>query len=122
MDSKLLELIDNRPSAIRNSFLITIVRILSWFTGLFLFIVGVSILIHNFVYDGFLAHLNILAELETSTTSIIGIESIILSTLFFFVVRLCKMLIKRNLFLIELDLWRYDWEKIQIDTNSKNNR
>jgi hypothetical protein len=111
MDPKLIELLDNRPSALRNSFVIGVVRILAWLIGAFLFIVGLSILIHNFVYDGFLAQFDIIEKLDTTTTSIIGITSLAVAVLFFVVVRLCKMLIRRNLFLLELDEWRSEWER-----------
>jgi len=110
MDLKLIEILDNRPSAIRNMFVIGVVRILAWLIGTTLFIFGLSILTHNFVYEKFLVQF-INVNVDNTTTDTIGIFLIILAVLLFFVVRLCKMLIKRNLFLIDLDLWRYEWEK-----------
>ena len=111
MDSTLLELLDKRPSAIGNSFVIILVQLLSWLIGISLFIVGLSILIHNFVYDGFLVRFDIMKELDTSFTNIIGISALVVGLLLFAVIRLCKMLIKRNLFLLELDVWRIEWEE-----------
>lgn len=111
MDLKLIELLDNRPSAIGNSFVIGVVRILAWLIGTALIIIGLSILIHNSVHEGFLTQFSIIEKLDTSATSGIAITAIILAILLLFVARLCKMLIRRNMFLLELDEWRYEWEK-----------
>lgn len=116
MDQKLIELLDNRPSAIRNTLVIGVVRILAWLIGIALFIVGLSILTQNFVYKQFLTQF-INENVDNTTTNIIGIFLIILAVLLFFVVRLCKMLIKRNLFLLELDEWRYEWERKEKNKN-----
>lgn len=121
MDQTLIEIIDNRPSAIRNSFVIILVRLLSWIIGTSLFIIGLSILIHNFVYDGFLDQFNIVKNLDTTIMNVIGISAFVVGLLLFVVVRLCKMLIRRNLFLLELDVWRYDWEKKEQELKNKSN-
>lgn len=120
MDSKLNELLDNRPSAIGNTFVIVVIRFISGLIGTALFIVGVSILIHNLVYDEFLAQFNIVEELGKRTMNIIGGVAFIVGVLFFGVVRLCSMLIKRNLFLLELDEWRYNREVNEKELKNKN--
>lgn len=75
MDQRLTEILDNRPSAIRNTIVIKIIQILA---------------------------------------------GLVVGLLLFVVVRLCKMLIKRNMFLLELDEWRYDWEESEKELESKN--
>jgi hypothetical protein len=111
MDSKLIEILENRPSVIRNTVVITMVRMLSWILGFSLIVVGISILIHNFVYEKLLARFDFLEDIDTAIMTVIGISLIIVGALLFFVIRLCKMLIRRNLFLLELDEWRYEWEE-----------
>jgi len=120
MDSKLNELLDNRPNAIGNTFVIVVIRFISGLMGTALFIVGVSILIHNLVYDEFLAQFNVVEDLDNRTMNIIGSVAFIVGILFFGVVRLCSMLIKRNLFLLELDEWRYNWEVNEKELKNKN--
>ena len=110
MDPKLIEILDKRPNAIGNLLVVGIVRILAGLIGASLFIVGMSILIHNFVYNELLAQFEIVEKLDVTTMNVIGISASIVGVLLLFVVRLCKMLIKRNRFLVELDNWRYEWE------------
>jgi hypothetical protein len=119
MNQKLIELLDKRPSVIRNSFVIGLVQLLSWIIGTSLFIVGISILIHNFVYDELLARFDIVKELDNTLMNSIGISSLVVGLLLFAIIRLCKMLIKRNLFLLELDEWRYEWEEKEEGKNKQ---
>lgn len=119
MDPKLIELIDSRPSAIRNIFFIGMVRFLAWLLGVSLLTVGISFLIHNLVYDELLAQFEIIKDFEPTAMNIIGISAVIVGVLLLFVVRLCKMLIRRNLFLLELDVWRYEWEKREKELKNK---
>lgn len=111
MDQKLIELLDKRPSAIRNTLVIGVVRILAGLIGFILLVVGISFLIHNLTYCELLAQFEIIKDFEPTAMNIIGISAVIVGVLLLFVVRLCKMLIRRNMFLLELDEWRYEWEK-----------
>ena len=112
MDQKLIELLDKRPSAIRNTLVIGVVRMLAGLIGFILLVVGISFLIHNLTYCELLAQFEIIKDFEPTAMNIIGISAVIVGVLLLFVVRLCKMLIRRNLFLMELDEWRYEWEKM----------
>lgn len=115
MDQKLIELLDKRPSALRNSGVIVLVLIASWLIGFSLLIIGISFLIHNLSYYKLLKQFNIIKDFEPTAMNIIGISTVIVGVLLLFVVRLCKMLIRRNMFLLELDEWRYEWEKRKLN-------
>lgn len=123
MDQRLTEILDNRPSAIRNTIVIKIIHILAGLVGFCLFIVGLSIVTSTFLNSNFFSQFVQFKDSGDSgdlTMYIIGFIALVVGLILFVVVRLCKMLIKRNMFLLELDEWRYDWEEREKDLLSKN--
>ena len=100
IDPKLEQLLNSRPSVIRNSLLIRLVG------GCLLFI-GILFMINAFTH-GTLMDMS-KDESAWIGLGILGAISVCASIPLFLVTRLCRMLLDRNAFIWELEMWREDF-------------
>lgn len=105
----------NSPSVLRNSALILTIRIIGWVLGVVFFIAGIAFLLNEntqnvltfFGLKNIYNQNDLLIDVSQLKHSL-GILFLILSLTFFLIVRLCKMITKRNIFILDLFNWFED--------------
>ena len=107
IDPKLEQLLNSRPSVIRNSLLIRLVRFTSRLVGGCLLFIGILFMINAFTH-GTLMDMS-KDESAWIGLGILGAISVCASIPLFLVTRLCRMLLDRNAFIWELEMWREDF-------------
>lgn len=120
MDQELKRIIDNSPSAIRNSIVIFIVRILAWIIGSVLFTGGWAFLISGLASgklmeaimpEEYIKVAKITQPLWNDISIGVGALALLLGSMLLFMVRLSKMVLRRNAFILDLYNWQFDIEK-----------
>lgn len=118
---KLDLLFDNSPSVLRNSMLILIIRIAGWLLALTFLFFGFSLLLSENT-DNLLTMFGAEKSENASHHQLsksLGILFISISLILFVLVRLCKMIAKRNMFILCLYSWYEDIKKIEKNNNKQ---
>lgn len=103
-DVKLEQIMEQRPSAIRNTLSISLLRIIAWILSTGFFIVTI---VFVFKLKFVLRAVGIDTEANGESYRMVGVISFVISVVFGIIVRLCKMITKRNLFILDILNW-YD--------------
>lgn len=118
--SKELDLLfDNSPSMLRNTALVLGLRIAGWILGILFFLLGVSLLLSRnteFILEFFGATIQNANSYNPQNTQLregLGILFLVISILLLIMVRLCKMIMNRNFFMLELFSWHEDLKKVE---------
>ena len=118
--SKELDLLfDNSPSAVRSTFLILFIRIMGWILGLTFLFLGISLLMSRnteFILELFGATIvdpNSYNPKNDQLREGLGILFVAISVMILLMVRLCKMIMHRNFFVMELFSWHEDLKKVE---------
>lgn len=111
---ELQTILDNQPSVSGNTFLIGALYILSWILFLAFLILGIGLLLES------LFHFKIFLEWVSKQLNValnedqrwkiatsFGLLSLFLNAIFLGVIFLCRMVLNRNRFIIEVDDWIY---------------
>ena len=133
IDPKLEQIIVNSPSVIRNSIGIRIVKLLAWLLSVALLIIGFSFLLNSFLEHQFMDWLMVdevfqIDDLEKAQSirlmRVLGVVFILISGMLFFMVKLSKMVLKRNKFAFDIAMWREDkmaeMKKAEAEKNKTN--
>lgn len=120
MNHQFEEMINNGPSVVRNSVMITLVRVLSWITGMILLAGGVGLIISGVISGTMMEWLmpekivrqSELFQAEWNAISIVmGIAATFLGLLLLLMTRLAIMVLRRNGFILSLQVWWEDYRK-----------
>lgn len=111
---ELQTIIDSQPSVSGSTFLVGALYIASWILLVAFLILGIGLLLESlFHFKIFLEwvskQLNILLNEEQrwKIATSFGLISVMLSAVFLGVIFLCRMVLNRNRFIIEIDEWIY---------------
>lgn len=118
--SKELDLLfDNSPSMLRNTALVLGIRIAGWILGILFLVLGISLLLSReteFILEFFGATIQNANSYNPQNTQLregLGILFLAISILLLIMVRLCKMIMNRNFFVLELFSWHEDLKKVE---------
>ena len=111
---ELQNLLDHRPSVSGNTFLVGALYVLSWVLFAVFLILGIGLLLESLLhYRIFLQWISVQLNLELnesqrwSIATSFGLLSLLLSVIFAGVIFLCRMVLNRNRFIIEIEDWIY---------------
>lgn len=111
---ELQTLLDSQPSVSGSTFLVGTLYLISWILAVFFFILGIGLLLESAFHfkiflDWLSRNLNIVLNEEQrwKIATSFGIISLILALIFVGVIILCRMVLKRNHFIIQLEDWLY---------------
>ncbi len=112
---ELQNLLDSQPSVSGNTFLVGTLYVISWLLFAAFLVLGIGLLLESF------SHLKIFLEWLSRNLNItlndeqrwkiatsFGLISLILSAVFGGVIALCRMILKRNNFIIQTEEWLYE--------------
>lgn len=111
---ELQAIIDSQPSVSANTFLVGALYVLSWILFVAFLILGAGLflesLLHYKIFLGWVSEQLNFALNEEQRWKIatgFGLMSLFLSAVFLGVIFLCRMVLNRNRFIIEIDEWMY---------------
>lgn len=111
---ELQAIIDSQPSVSANTFLVGALYVVSWILFVAFLILGAGLflesLLHYKIFLGWVsAQLNFALNEEQrwKIATGFGLMSLFLSAVFLGVIFLCRMVLNRNRFIIEIDEWMY---------------
>lgn len=109
---ELQSILDAQPSVSGSTFLVSALYVISWILAAVFLILGIGLLLESaFHYRIFLdwvsqnLHVMLNDEQRWKIATSFGIISIILAVIFAGVIMLCRMILKRNHFIIQIDDW-----------------
>lgn len=112
---ELQTLLENQPSISSNTFLVSALYLLSWILACGFLLSGILLLLEAFLNWKILLYwlsaqikLVLTAEQRIHIALSFGIISIFLSVLFGGMIFLCRMILKRNSYIITLDDWIFN--------------
>lgn len=112
---ELQTILDNQPSVSGNTFLVGALYVLSWLFFAAFLVLGIGLLLESFfhlkIFLNWLSrNLNIILNEEQrwKIATSFGIVSLVLSAVFGGVIFLCRMILNRNRFIIEIEDWIYE--------------
>ena len=121
---------DSQPSVAANTFVVGALYFVSWLLAVFFFSIGVGLLLESFfgwkifldwVSRQFTLVLN--DEQRQQIALSFGCSSLILAVIFAGVIYLCKMILRRNHYIIQTEDWIYtNLPEIKKTTQSKTKR
>ncbi len=112
---ELQTILDHQPSVSGSTFLVGTLYVISWILGLSFLVLGIGLLFESAFHfriflDWVSRNLNIILNEEqrwTLATSF-GLLSLFLAVVFAGVIFLCRMVLKRNHYILQLDDWIYE--------------
>ena len=111
---ELQTILDSQPSVSGSTFLVGALYIASWILLVAFLILGIGLLLESLFHfkiflDGVSRQLNVLLNEEQrwKIATSFGLISVVLSAVFLGVIFLCRMVLNRNRFIIEMDEWIY---------------
>lgn len=111
---ELQNLLDSQPSVSANTFLVGALYLVSWILAVFFLTVGIGLLLESFFgwkifLDGVSRQFSlILNEDQRQQIALsFGLSSLILAVIFAGVIYLCKMILRRNHYIIQTEDWLY---------------
>lgn len=111
---ELQTILDNQPSVSGNTFLIGALYVLSWILFVGFLILGIGLLLESFFHfkiflEWVSEQLNVTLndDQRWKIATSFGLVSLFLSIVFLGVIFLCRMVLHRNSFIIQIDDWIY---------------
>ena len=111
---ELQTILDSQPSVSGSTFLVGALYIASWILFVAFLILGIGLLLESLFHfkiflDEVSRQLNVLLNEEQrwKIATSFGLISVMLSAVFLGVIFLCRMVLNRNRFIIEMDEWIY---------------
>lgn len=111
---ELQNILDSQPSVSGSTFLVGALYVASWVLFLVFIIIGLGLLLESlFHFKIFLdwisasLHINLNEEQRWKIATTFGIISLVLGMIFLGVIFLCRMVLNRNRFIIEVEEWIY---------------
>lgn len=112
---ELQTLLDNQPSVSGNTFLVVSLYAISWALAIAFFVLAIGLLLEgSFDFKIFLdwvsRQLNLVLNTgqRTSIATSFGFLSLVLSAIFVGVIFLCRMILQRNHFILQVEDWIYE--------------
>jgi hypothetical protein len=114
-EKNLQKIIDTQPSVSGSTFLVSALFVISWFLMVGLFILSIGLFLESFLhYKIFLDWVSrqlsfgLNEEQRWKIATSFGLFSLFLSIVFLGVIFLCKMVLRRNHFIIEMEDWIFE--------------
>ena len=114
-EKNLQKIIDSQPSVSGNTFLVSSLFVISWLLMVGLFILSIGLFLESFLhYKIFLDWVSrqlsfgLNEEQRWKIATSFGLFSLFLSIVFLGVIFLCKMVLRRNHFIIEIEDWIFE--------------
>ena len=111
---ELQSILDSQPSVSGSTFLVGALYIASWILLVAFLILGIGLLLESLFHfkiflDWVSRQLNVLLNEDQrwKIATSFGLISVVLSAVFLGVIFLCRMVLNRNRFIIEMDEWIY---------------
>lgn len=113
-DKNLQKIIDSQPSVSGSTFLVSALFVISWILMTGLFILAIGLFLESFLhYKIFLTwvsrqlNFSLNEDQRWKIATSFGLFSMFLSIVFLGVIFLCKMVLRRNHFIIEIEDWLF---------------
>ena len=113
-DKNLQKIIDSQPSVSGSTFLVSALFVISWILMTVLFILAIGLFLESFLhYKIFLTwvsrqlNFSLNEDQRWKIATSFGLFSMFLSIVFLGVIFLCKMVLRRNHFIIEIEDWLF---------------